>query len=99
MKVDYFVAWYKKHARNILEGNEDAGESYDILKKCEELHLYDRIISDKKKKKVNWDIILKVASLIVGLGFNLFLCGCIFQYEKFAPIVSRCFGFIKPMAI
>ena len=36
MKVDYFVAWYKKHARNILEGNEDAGESYDILKKCEE---------------------------------------------------------------
>lgn len=97
--MDKFMYWYKQRAWDILEGNENAEESYNILKRCDELHLYDRVIEQKKKRKVNWEFTFKIISLVLSLGFNLFLCGCIFQYEKFAPIISKCFGFIKPMSI
>lgn len=100
-KKDKLYAWYEVHTHHILANDDQADESYEVLKKAKELNLYEDIVSKKEPKehKADWNNILKAASLIVGLSFNLFLCGCIFQYEKFAPIITRCFGFIKPMNI
>lgn len=99
-KRDKMTIWYEKRVNDVLSDNEDADESYDILLKIKELGVYDIIREkQKEKKEIKWDVVLKAASLILGLMFNVFLCGCIFRYETFAPIITRCFGFIKPMSI
>lgn len=100
MNLNAFYAWYSVRAKSIISNSDTADLDSEILEKVEKLHIVERLNSMKQaRKEIKWELILKAVSIGVSLLFNIFLVGCIFRYESFAPIITKCFGFVRPMPL
>lgn len=95
-----FVAWYTIRAKSVIQNTDTAEADAEVLERVEKLHIVERLKAlREEKKKHNWELILKAVTVGVSLLFNIFLVGCIFRYESFAPIITKCFGFVRPMPL
>lgn len=50
----------------------------------------------KKDRREFW---IRVAKFSASFLFNIVLCGSVFHYETVAPIITKCFAWVKPMAL
>ena len=100
MNLKAFKKWYMIHVNEIISDGSDSVHSARILQALNDLNVFDNIetlngIKDNKKRELILDVIKLAASFV----FNILLCGMVFSYERFAPIITKCFGWVRPMPI
>ena len=100
MNLKAFKKWYMIHVNEIISDGSDAVHSAKILQALNDLNVFDNIETlNKTKSNENREFILDVVKIAVSFVFNLLLCGMVFSYERFAPIITKCFGWVRPMPI
>lgn len=99
MNVKAFKTWYMIHVNNIISDSKDAPRSIEILETLQKLHVFEHIKEMNSDKSANRTFVLDIVKFALMFLFNISLCGMVFSYEKFAPIITKCFGWVRPMPI
>ena len=99
MNVKAFKTWYMIHVNNIISDNGKAARSIEILETLQKLHVFERIKEMDADKSAKRAFIIDIIKFVLMFLFNISLCGMVFSYEKFAPIITKCFGWVRPMPI
>ena len=99
MNVKAFKTWYMIHVNNIISNNDKAARSIEILETLQKLRVFEHIKEMDSDKSAKRTFILDIVKFALMFLFNISLCGMVFSYEKFAPIITKCFGWVRPMPI
>ena len=100
MKLKAFKKWYMIHVNEIISDGSGAIHSAQILQNLNNLNVFENIETlNKTRNNENREFILDVIKLAASFVFNILLCGMVFSYERFAPIITKCFGWVRPMPI
>ena len=100
MNLKAFKKWYMIHVNEIISDGSGAVHSAKILQLLNDLNVFDNIETlNKTRSNEKREFILDVIKLAASFVFNILLCGMVFSYERFAPIITKCFGWVRPMPI
>lgn len=47
--------------------------------------------------KNKWEMIAKIALAVLAAAANILICILVLQYERFAPVLSKMFSWIRPV--
>ena len=99
MSVKAFKTWYMFHVNNIVSNSDESAQSIKILETLQRLHVFEHIKEMEADKSAKRTFIIDIIKFALMFLFNISLCGMVFSYEKFAPIITKCFGWVRPMPI
>lgn len=100
MELKAFKRWYMLRVNSIISDSPDSDRSAQILQKLNDLKVFENIETlNKTRSNEKREFILDVVKLAASFVFNILLCGMVFSYERFAPIITKCFGWVRPMPI
>ena len=100
MELKAFKRWYMLRVNSIISDSPDSDRSAQILQKLNDLKVFENIETlNETRNNENREFILDVIKLAASFVFNILLCGMVFSYERFAPIITKCFGWVRPMPI
>lgn len=100
MELKAFKRWYMLRVNSIISDSPDSDRSAQILQKLNDLNVFDNIETlNETRNNEKREFILDIVKLAASFVFNILLCGMVFSYERFAPIITKCFGWVRPMPI
>lgn len=100
MELKAFKRWYMLRVNSIISDSPDSDRSAQILQKLNDLKVFENMERmQSAKKDHSKQFILEIVKIVLSFAFNILLCGMVFSYERFAPIITKCFGWVRPMPI